>query len=54
MMFIWLILIVVLGYMFLDKQNLFKKNSFEDILNERLAKGEISIEDYKKLTDAKK
>ena len=52
MMFIPLVFILVVGYILLkDKSDMFSNNSKNpsNILNERLAKGEISVEEYREL-----
>lgn len=55
MMLVWFILIVVVVVFLYDKQDLFTSTTrFDKILDERLAKGEISLEEYKKLKEAKK
>lgn len=50
MMFVWLILLSVIFIIiyFIDKKN---KVSNEDILKKRLAKGELSIEEFRTLRD---
>lgn len=47
-MFIWIIFIVVLIYMFRNEDFTSRKTPLER-LNERLAAGEITIEEYKKI-----
>jgi uncharacterized membrane protein len=53
-MLIWIILIVVVVIVIYDKQDLFSgSNRFDKILDERLAKGEITVEEYKKIKEGK-
>ncbi|PAT01318.1 hypothetical protein CI105_07000 [Candidatus Izimaplasma bacterium ZiA1] len=52
MMVLWLVIIGVLVYYLINGSfeiGSFKKSNALDKLNERLAKGEISIEEYKKI-----
>lgn len=54
MMFFWFIIIGVLIYMLLGDNlsfDKFQKKTSLDLLDERLAKGEISIEEYRELKE---
>lgn len=55
MMLIWLILIIIVIIVLYDKQDIFSSsNRFERILDERLARGEITLEEYKRIKEGKK
>lgn len=52
-MFLWLFIPLILILFFYDKIDLSKKSNFKQILDERLAKGEITIEEYNKIKKAR-
>jgi uncharacterized membrane protein len=54
MMFIWVFVLIGLFYIFYDKVDIPRRRTFEDILDERLAKGEITIEEYNQLKKVKR
>ncbi len=51
MMIIWFILIIVIIIVIYDKQDLFSSGKSNNTLDERLAKGEITIEEYNKIKE---
>jgi uncharacterized membrane protein len=53
-MFIWVFVLIGLFYLFYDKVDIPRSRNFEDILDERLAKGELTIEEYNQLKKVKR
>ncbi len=53
MMFIWIIIVAVIVFLYFDKGGLKfeRKTNPLNIIDERLANGEISLEEYKELKD---
>ena len=54
MMFLWIFLFAGIIYFFYDKRDFLHKSSFDEILDKRLAKGDITIEEYKHISNARK
>lgn len=53
MMFIWFVLAIVLVIVLIDQRDYFTKKRTDQILDEQLAKGEVSVEEYRKIKKAK-
>ena len=53
MMFIWILILGVIAYIYIEKGSFkFNRNTNPlNILDERLARGEVSFEEYKKLKE---